>query len=670
MVASSSVTNSGPSLDWADDTDEEIDFGAPVFSDDDEITPIPARGVNTPDDPVDKSRSGNSAPPASRYTAGFADGSNHSLDRRTQNQSTVQPMSSRMRSNRSQPPYRDAPISSRQDRSSSSQFQSSGTSSSRSFERESHWRSDARRDQGIGGSSSSYSSSHDPAHHESDAHWGRRHEDRGPGPRSTRQVIPLPPKPTASLDANNNHPRFDRSRSPSYRERSPQPGGDRPWEHSRQPATSPNSYSNRSLSPSSLSSSSHLGLSTKSFNHSRQPRTYMDQVANANDRSRRRSKDLSSEGRWEKTPHEDKPYPTLHPAATSGSPKDDTVYFRRRDSRPNEQSHQDKVSSTMYHERLEPTKHRGTSGITTSNDRWEKAAVVEPDLPYPERAHQQPSSGSKGHGRDSRPKSRGHVEPAPAAILPVVEKTPSPRGNRGKGKDQHKRKSKDQSVLVGDEENEQEKESTSEVPWWEQSTYGAKSKKDEAMTDSGKASASKNKTGLSTTKQSAKQATTVSAKSRDTQKTSTEATEEVPWWEQSTYKVKPKVSSGESVAPQAGATTPAKVSTSTDSKAHREALGQKSLIAGVENLALVSRGGDDSRSSHSLKSRSVQERVYSEIKAMISKYEQQHGEDKLVQVPARTRQSEELDTILASFRKLREGLYATETRDTFAIQGK
>jgi hypothetical protein len=38
-------------------------------------------------------------------------------------------------------------------------------------------------------------------------------------------------------------------------------------------------------------------------------------------------------------------------------------------------------------------------------------------------------------------------------------------------------------------------------------------------------------------------------------------------------------------------------------------------------------------------------------------------------IPPRSRQSEEMDTILESFRKLREGLFATEARDLFSVEG-
>lgn len=38
-------------------------------------------------------------------------------------------------------------------------------------------------------------------------------------------------------------------------------------------------------------------------------------------------------------------------------------------------------------------------------------------------------------------------------------------------------------------------------------------------------------------------------------------------------------------------------------------------------------------------------------------------------IPSRSRQSEEMDTILESFRKLREGLFATEARDLFSVEG-
>ncbi|ORZ16159.1 hypothetical protein BCR41DRAFT_61607 [Lobosporangium transversale] len=74
------------------------------------------------------------------------------------------------------------------------------------------------------------------------------------------------------------------------------------------------------------------------------------------------------------------------------------------------------------------------------------------------------------------------------------------------------------------------------------------------------------------------------------------------------------------------------------------------------------------RSSHSLKTRSVQERVFSEIKAMILRYEDRYGDNKLEPIPPRTQQAEAIDKIVESFRKLREGLFSTETRDAFAAE--
>ncbi|KAG0262806.1 hypothetical protein BGZ95_003952 [Linnemannia exigua] len=102
--------------------------------------------------------------------------------------------------------------------------------------------------------------------------------------------------------------------------------------------------------------------------------------------------------------------------------------------------------------------------------------------------------------------------------------------------------------------------------------------------------------------------------------------------------------------------------------ARRKALGEKTLTSGVEALTLVSRGDDSTGSSHSIKNRSVQERVFTEIKAMIARYEDKYGTNKMDPIPPRTRQSEDMDVILESFRKLREGLFATEARDLFSVE--
>ncbi|KAF9949678.1 hypothetical protein BGZ72_008579 [Mortierella alpina] len=646
MVASSSVPNSGPSIDWADDTDEEIDFAAPVFSDDEELAATLASNASTSSadyaDSADKDRREN-APPG-RYTAGFADGSNHSLDRRSQNHSTVQPMSSRTRTNPAQPPYRDSP-NNRHDRHFNGQSSSSGKGSSRSFEKENHWRSDSRRDQGSSGSSS-FGHAHGSPHADSDAFRSRRNDSRGGGPRSARQVIPLPPKPRGAIDANNRQ-QFDRSRSPSYRAHSPQPDSERPWEHSRQFGSSPKSHGGRSLSPAHAPH--HSGLSTRSSNHSRPPRTYMDQVAQANERLRRHSRDLSSEDRWEKTPHEDKPYPVNHPPAHSGSPNSDTIYFKRRDGRPMEADSRERGSSgTMYHEQVEANnaRHRGSSNRATTNDRWEKTVLTEPDLPYPEKPIILVTSGSKVHQKDSRARTHADPETAHAAAVAVPEKfSSSPRGNRGKGKDQNKRKSKDRPMHAGDEKDQRDDGASSEKPWWEQSTYGAgaKAKKEESTVGSGKGATSEGDSSKAvpsakeTVKAPVKPKDSLKDTPKDTPKPTTEAgdaAEEKPWWEQSTYKAKPKTVTSDAASQQPSA------STKSEAMARREALGKKTLTTGIEDLTLI------------------------------SKYEEQYGKDKLVIIPARSRQSDEMDRILESFRKLREGLFATQTCDDLAVQGK
>ncbi|KAF9991293.1 hypothetical protein BGZ75_000046 [Mortierella antarctica] len=403
----------------------------------------------------------------------------------------------------------------------------------------------------------------------------------------------------------------------------------------------------------------------------RPPRTYMDQIAQANERPRRHSRDQSSESRWEKTPHEDKPYPVNHQPVHSASPINDTIYFKRRDGRPMEADSRERGSSgTMYHEQVEANnaRHRSSNSHTSTNDKWEKTVLTEPDLPYPEKPIILVTSGSKVHQKDS--KARTHHQPESAPVVAAPEKfSSSPRGTRGKGKEQNKRKSKDRPMHVADEKDQQDDGASSEKPWWEQSTYGAgsKAKKDDSTAGSGKGASSEG--NLSKAVPSAKETAKVPVKPKDTPTSATEATDaagEVPWWEQSTYKAKPKTVAGEAASQQASAPTKSE----SETIARREALGKKTLTSGIEDLTLVSRGGDDSGSSHSLKSRSVQERVFSEIKAMIYRYEDQYGRDKLVPIPARTRQSDEMDRILESFRKLREGLFATQTCDDFAVQGK
>ncbi|KAF9185714.1 hypothetical protein BGZ50_002894 [Haplosporangium sp. Z 11] len=487
MVLSSSVTNAAPSLDWADDTDDEIDFGAPVFSDDEDIAVSVRESVDT--------------------TVSTSSTSAHDYSAR--GSSVVDDNGPQRHPTHHHAPYREPSSSSNNNRNNSNNGRTfnSNQQYGRSFEKENHWKSGGRRDRTDGTSTPTGSNSK----------WGGSRDDRGPGSRSTRPVIPLPPKPAAAL-AVNHSPRLSqsRSRSPSYRALSPHSGFDR----TRESAFN----NNQSLSPHTASPLS--GLSTRSFSPSRSSRTYMDQVTSTKEHSRRRSKDSAQESRWEKVPHEDKPYPTLHSSAASGSPKDDTIYFRRRNNQPSEpdpQDHHDRTNTrTMYHERLEAKNkwNRGLARNKESNERWEKAAIAEPDLPYPERlstkAHHNNNSSSSGIDNNnsnnikghSRSRSRGQAEPAPVAPSPSSEKT-NPRGTRGKGKDQHKQKSKAQAVVA---EDDKDSDAGTKVHWWEQSTYGVKSNKKE-----------------------------------DTVK---EPKEELPWWEQSTYKLTPKQDSAEQVSSQ------------------------------------------------------------------------------------------------------------------------
>ncbi|GJJ72644.1 hypothetical protein EMPS_05002 [Entomortierella parvispora] len=730
MVASSSVSNMASSLDWADDTDDEIDFGAPVFSDDDDF-PRPASPPATPStassgnkETATPSQAGSGREPA-RYTAGFTDGSNRSLDRRTHNGSALQPMSSRIQPRDHQQSYRDSP-------------------------RPHH-----------GHNNGSYGSP------QSEGKWGRNadssrgssaHQSRSSTPRTT---IPLPPKPAPELDANNyrnnNQARMDRSRSPSYRSRSPLPNGlnDRlSWENSKhQRPSSPytsgrgaagGDHQRRSLSPSTAHLNNPGGISTgRSLSPSpRSSRAYMDQVSAPNgrlinnpdgfstgrssspaarpsrsymdqvtppsrDRLNRRSRDAASEGRWEKTLQEDKPYPNLHPSsATNGSPKDDTVHFKRRETgatRPSghEPSRNDRsTGGTMYHERLESsTSARSQRPSSGPGDRWEKTPMPE-DLPYPVNS---PS------GKHNRTGSRGKLD------VPLLSSSPSekssPRGSRGKGKDAQKRRSKDQPTAEVSVDDNNASTEESGKPWWEQSTYGTKPKTAEPAKSTESAPQSK-KDGSSgrerqesqkpkatpskpNTAPSSKQETSaqkVSAKESEPQ--------EVPWWEQSTYKAKPK-SQDSSAASVSGLTTQlakanlnkddepvlflaanrqksaasasgddarGDLAVDADTLSRRMALDQKSTGSGVEALTLLSRGGDDSGSSNSLKARHVQEKVFAEIKTMIKEYEQWNGVDKLVPIQPKSRQAEKMDVILESFRKLREGLFASESKDAFTVE--
>ncbi|KAG0358474.1 hypothetical protein BG005_002316 [Podila minutissima] len=651
------------SLDWADDVDDEIDFGAPVFSDDEDLpaslttgivaAPEPSSSPIKEPAPAVTSSSSSSTP---RYTAGFADGSNRSLDRKSHNGSSVQPSSTRRRDEPSSRPTRDY----------SHPEQSRSFTSSR---------------QGPNGRSTDYhgqSSYGSPSNNNS---YSRQRDHPSQRPGTPRQVIPLPSKPSAALDANSLANRAkDRSRSPSYRSRSPLPDNDRPWEHGGR------QQQGRSLSPSSAMHQHQQPIYTAGYNARslspgrHQPRTHMDQVINAMSRNssrerqpNRRSREISnSEGRWEKTLQEDKPYPPLqtshynnnnnndnyssHRNGHPGSlPKDDVVYFRRRDGRARDPSPEKPLTTgRMYHERLETSGNRSSSSQRTAQpetDRWNKV-LQEPDLPYPERSHPpaggRPNNNTKPSYAQTRPHGQnGTVAPTPERSI----STASPRqerGSRGKGKDQ-KRRSKD--ILEPAEDDQQ----VGGVKWWEQSTYNAK--KPEPVTVEPIAEPKPEP------KKEAK---------KDTKNTKAPAHADVPWWEQSTYKLQPKTVASTSTAEVTDKLGEVNLNSSStpgnDVMERRKALVQKTAVSGVAALTLVSRGGEDCGSSRSIKDREVQEQVFAEIKDMITAYEKKYGTNKLLPIPSRSRQADGIEKVVESFRKLREGLFATEANDQFACQ--
>ncbi|KAF9548811.1 hypothetical protein EC957_005484 [Mortierella hygrophila] len=347
-----------------------------------------------------------------------------------------------------------------------------------------------------------------------------------------------------------------------------------------------------------------------------------------------------------------------------------------------------KNAGTMYHEREKlsannNSRNHGSNASNGSSDRWGKATLQDPDLPYPERPTPSNNSNNDGRAKHSRTQSRGQSDNFPVSPSPPVEKT-SARGARGgKGKEQ-KRRSKDQP-------GNDDKDGGSEVPWWEQSTYGAKKKEEPAAapketpkpttvpkeTPKPVAAPKETPKPVAAPKGSPKAVTPTSPVAKSSAKSTSapapEPKEEKPWWEQSTYGAKPKTTA---TSTNDTPSSPAMKSTTqtgggqsvADTMARRKALGEKTLTSGVEALTLVSRGDDDSTgSSHSIKNRSVQERVFAEIKAMIARYEDKYGTNKMKPIPPRSPQSEEMDTILESFRKLREGLFATEARDLFSV---
>ncbi|KAF8947040.1 hypothetical protein BGZ47_010478 [Haplosporangium gracile] len=771
-----SVPSPAPAIDWADDTDDEIDFGAPVFSDDDELAPELAKiqadsnyGASKPASPPTATHSSYSSSSSSgqqrdrdssspRYTAGFNDGSNRSLDRRSQNDSSLQTMSSRSSRGRDYPPsYRDSPDSHHHSSFSSPRGSTPVDRDSRDrFNNKSGLPPPRRGDRDFGGDGRG--SSFGSPQSDSSARWSSRNNDDRGGSTDRLRDRPI-------QTSNSNH-------SQNYQQQQ------------QQRTQSPYMDQGRSLSPSSAH---HQG---RSFSPVRQhhPKTYMDQVIRANDQqSRRRSRDTPSSegGRWEKTPHEDKPYPTLpspspvhvtshsHSRSPQDKEKDDTVYFLRRGGRNDingstsnniqqseplwtsdlrreggnnngsnngsnnnnnnnnnngnniQQSEAIRTSDlrknagTMYHEREKlsasnnSSRNPGSNVSNGSNDRWEKTTVREPDLPYPERSspsnhHHNNNTNNEGRTKHSRTQSRGQSDNFPASPSPPVEKT-STRGTRGgKGKEQ-KRRSKDQPLnnagAGNDDAQQDDKNGGSEVPWWEQATYGAKKKEEPAavpkeapkealkpavtLKEAIKPSAATKESPKPATtpkespkpatapKESSKPATPAPAAKSSTKSTPSlaapESKEEKPWWEQSTYGIKSKTTTttNDQASTTMKSTSQAggRGQSAADTMARRKALGEKTLTSGVEALTLVSRGDDDSTgSSHSIKNRGMQDRVFAEIKAMISRYEDRYGTNKMKPISPRTRQSEEMDTILESFRKLREGLFATEARDLFSVK--
>ncbi|KAF9577526.1 hypothetical protein BGW38_007206 [Lunasporangiospora selenospora] len=368
----------------------------------------------------------------------------------------------------------------------------------------------------------------------------------------------------------------------------------------------------------------------------------------------RAAQDTSPGGRWGKTPHEDKPYPSKPPPEIAGSPKDDTIYFRRRPTEPGKDTPTANSSSgsgtrherhdaldsprpprdetsprrqrrdasapgegTMHHERLETDggKEHSMRDASASSGRWEKVKDPKPDLPYPENSLDTSSSRT--------PKVRGQVDSTGAGANPSEissNKTPKARGqvnstgaetnssasrsNRGKGHEPSRNRGKGgrQALEADHDDNNDDTSAGSSVPWWEQATYSAKSKKEEPEPKAKPTTnASKN---VSTT---AKKGTTSPAQNE------AKTGDDVPWWEQSTYKLAPRqqtttatsssdtlsknIASKASTGASSTSTTTTRKDTRTESDkmARREALGKKAPTnSGIESMVLLSRGGDDS----------------------------------------------------------------------------
>ncbi|KAF9975782.1 hypothetical protein BGZ73_000453 [Actinomortierella ambigua] len=343
-----------------------------------------------------------------------------------------------------------------------------------------------------------------------------------------------------------------------------------------------------------------------------------------------------------------------------------------------------------------------------STDRWEKATDRKPDLPYPERARTRSPLGrdrererdrdrqGRAADRDSRPPGRTSISPevrfkgahrasrdahdasAPGSKSPSSEHQPSsppssnwweqstyntpkegkpstkkspgaehegrgaaanargPRGRDGPSDTQARtgpstrdRRGSDRNLSRDRQHSQQSNHSSSsggrqgkdKTPWWEQATYGpSASAKEEKKKDE---------------------------------------PESVPWWEQATYGAK-KTTTTTTSSP-AGNGSPKEKTRLRDSRA-----GEKAST--LQSIGLLSRGGETSASAPSVKDRKVQEDILSELQQKISRLDKEFGPPAVGTTTKSPAQVSQLEGIVEAFRKLREGLFATEAKDTFAAR--
>ncbi|KAG0267677.1 hypothetical protein DFQ27_008457 [Actinomortierella ambigua] len=777
------TTDAVASYDWADDTDEELDFSAPVFSDDEGLSaeliypakPPPAAGAEASHD---------------THANGPLNGDGGLAVRERE------PSASATRPDRRQGAEgggreggweRGRGADSRDwERGGGPRYTPSSSSSSSRQDRKQTQRSFDSSRLGLRTEQSpSTSSLRDRTRSPSSA----ISSEGGAGGRR-REVIPLPPKPAPDLDANNPTSRVSRSRSPAYRSQSPMARDaetswrkrqeDQPHHH--------NHHDQQSLSPSVVPTMDRRRSTSAPRSRSppqrRQPRTQMDRViptgsspspSSSSSSSRRHPEDKSNQDRWDKVYVEDKPYPTRRSSPPRRDREwerrrdqdqeredSDTVYFKNREGRRqpsrdadhhhhhhHQQQQQHHRHTGLYSEQMEREDRRQRDkrhpqpsidvSSRISADRWEKAADMEPDLPYPERARTRSPRGrdrererdrqSSTADRDPRPPGRSSHSPevrfkgahkagrdshdSPVAAAAAVAAT-VPVSDREK--DKREQKSSSHSL-----ERQQQPSSSLSSDKWEQPAHAAPKKPaihEESKPIPKKSSgAEREGRGGSTNSRGsrgrdvpadAQTRTGPSARGRggsdrnhnnnnnnngdrqnSQQQSGRQGKDKTPWWEDATYKASPPASAPTkekkkkddpaSVPWWEQATYAAKPNATTTSSASASNGSSKEMTtlqgspgrdkkSTLESIGLLSRDGETSASAPSVKDRKVQEVLLNELEEKVTRLDNTFGPPVVGTTTKSPAQVSQLEGIVEAFRKLREGLFATEAKDAFAAR--